>query len=180
MIPISNIPFPLMCLYWHGILCALAMMNYSFWIRFQAFLPQDYRNAYIAFCIIGLIGYATIGGPSFFISYKYGATHHSRVTKLQLGVVAMYFTSTLPMYCLHFYIVWLYGILYVLDGICFVLFLFSWLIGSIIVWFSYMYQVARFLQNQTGSDRQVAFAPKIGKVPQISFARPVAGQPMVV
>lgn len=92
----------------------------------------------------------------------------------------MYFTSVLPMYCLQFFVVYRHGILYVLDGICFALLLISWMVGTLVVWFSYMYQVARFLQTQTGADRQVAFAPKTGKVPQISFARPVAGQPAVV
>jgi hypothetical protein len=175
-----HVPFPLICLYWHGIICALATMNYSFWVRFQDFLPQDFKNGYIAFCIIGFIGYAVVGGPSFFISYKYGATHHTRITKLQLGVVVMYFSSVLPLFWLEFYITYKHGILYVLDGICLGMFLISWVVGSLVVWFSYMYQVARFLQNQTGADRQVAFAPKVGKMPQISFVRPVAGQPMIV
>jgi hypothetical protein len=159
------------------------MMNYSIYLRFQddAIAPLELRNTYIAFCVIGLAVYAFVAGPMFYYAFKYGPSKKSRSAKLRVGLVSMYFASTFPLFIMELYMIYTNGaILNVLDGMCFVLLLISWATNSIVVWFIYMWMVARFLHSHTGADREVMIAPPAKKEPYLSYARTVPGQPPVV
>lgn len=185
-----NVPFALLFLFWHGTLCVLAIFNYSFWMRFQddSIVESNVRDAYAAFAAIGMISYTFAAGPLFFYSYKYGSTKKSRAVKLRLGCGIIYFTSSLPIFILELWIGYNNRrIVHVLDGMVLVLSFMSWALGSLIVWFVYMWEVARFLQSQTGANRQVMFNPRYN--PQGEVAPPYltavasrhhSGQPSVV
>ena len=163
MATVLHIPFPLVLLYWYGITCALQMFDYALWVRFQdnnKALSQDLQSAYLAFCVIGLVAYVFIGGPMFFLGYKYSPTQKARDKKIRIGLMIMYFTSTLPMFLLELTIVWNQNITYVLQGICFVLQLFAWVFGSFAVWFVYMWQVAKLWHVYRGGGRQLVFQQK--------------------
>jgi hypothetical protein len=183
---VLNIPFPLVFLYWHGISAALAMLNYSLWVRFQTgFLSEDLRNTYLAFCIIGLLVYGFIGGPMFFLGYKYSSTQKARDKKVRIGLVAMYFASTLPLFLIDLYIVWYYGVLYVLQGVVFVLELIAWSTGSFAVWFIYMWQVAKLVHTKRCGSRQMQFQSTYAmdsiKPPHaMSRTKALHGQPDVI
>lgn len=185
-----NIPFPLIFLFWHGTICILAIFNYSFWMRFQSddIVLSDVQNAYLAFCIIGMGAYTFAAGPMFFYSYKYGSTKKSRAGRMRLGSMVIYFASSAPIFVLELYIAYKNKrVVHVLDGMVLILSFISWSSGSLIVWFAYMWEVARFLQNQTGANRQVMFNPRFNPDGDVappyltavaSRARP--GQPAVV
>jgi hypothetical protein len=183
---VLHVPFPLVFLYWYGIATSLAMLNYALWVRFQAEkLSEDLRNAYLAFCVIGTIVYVFVGGPMFFLGYKYSTTQKQRDKKIRIGLVAMYFASTLPLFLMDLFIVWDNGVLYVLQGIVFVLELISWSTGSFAVWFIYMWQVAKFVHIRRCGHRQIQFQqqntnPIESLKPPLGLSRSLPGQPDVI
>jgi hypothetical protein len=186
----KNVPFSLLFLFFHGAVCVLATFNYSFWMRFQNNLVvgEIVRQAYLAFTIIGFTAYVLGAAPLFFYSYKYAASQKSGAVKLRLGIAIIYFLSSLPIFALELAIAYSnQKIVSVLDGIVLVLSLIAWAFGSLVVWFVYMWEVARFLQSQTGASRQVMFNPRYN--PQGDVAPPYLtavanrfhpGQPAVV
>lgn len=192
MAVVLHIPFPLLFLYWYGLTCALAMFNYSLWVRFQDDLvSDDLQNTYLAFSIIGLIAYVFLGGPMFFVGYKYSQTQKNRDKRVRIGLVVMYFASTLPLFLMDLYFVWQHGVLHVLQGICFVLQVVAWSTGSFAVWFIYMWQVAKLWHTKRGSGRQLQFQQPVGGMRdgmspnmrpplQWSAAKPLPGQPDVI
>jgi hypothetical protein len=175
---------PLAMLYWHFCVNVLAIFNYSFWVRFEKDrLSDDLRNTYLAFCIIGMVAYAVVGGPGFFTAYKYSRDKKSRGRKIRIGVIGMYFLSTWVLFILDLYIIWQYGVLNVLQGICFFLQWFTWTMESFATWFFYMWQVARFLHGKTGTDRLVMFSEQgmqLRVPPPLTWSKPLPGQPDVV
>lgn len=185
-----QLPVALLFLFWHGTISVLALFNYSFWMRFQntAIVDSGVQDAYLAFSIIGLAAFAFGAGPMFFFSFKYGATNKARAGKLRLGIVIMYLTSSCPLFLLELYIAYTnLDIVHVLDGMLLILLFMSWGVGSIIVWFVYMWEVSRFLQHHTGANRHVAYLQRqelerTGKIqPHVTVAaRPLPGQPAVI
>lgn len=185
-----NVPFALLFLFFHGVLCVLITMNYSFWMRFQDdnIVGATIREAYLAFTIIGFAAYVFGAGPLFFYAYKYAANQKAGAVKLRLGIAVIYFFSSLPIFVLEVAIAYSnLTIVNVLDGMVLVLTLCAWSFGSVVVWFIYMWEVARFLQSQTGASRQVMFNPRYN--PQGEVAPPYLtavanrfhpGQPAVV
>ena len=176
--------FPLIFLFWHFCVNVLAIFNYSVWMRFELErVNENVRNTYLAFVIIGMCAYAFIGGPSFFTAYKYSTNVKSRSRKIRIGTVGMYFGSTVVLFIIDLYIVWLHGIVHVLQGIVFILQWITWTLGSFAVWFFYMWQVARFLHSKTGTDRLVIFSEQGQQVrvpPPLTWSKPLPGQPDVV
>jgi len=185
-----TIPFALIFLFYHGVVCVLSIFNYSFWMRFQGddTVISDVRTTYLAFCIVGMVAYTFGAAPLFFYSYKYGSSSKVRAGRLRLGSILIYFTSSFPIFAMELYIAYINRrVVYVLDSIVLVLAFAAWSTGSLIVWFSHMWEVARFLQSQTGANRQVMFNPRFN--PQGETAPPYltavanrarSGQPAVV
>lgn len=159
-------------------------------MRFQSdyVVGQVVREAYLAFAIIGFAAYLFGAGPLFFFAYKYATSQKSGAVKLRLGIAIIYFFSSLPIFCLELAIAYSnQKIVHVLDGMVLVLTLIAWSFGSIVVWFVYMWEVARFLQSQTGASRQVMFNPRYNPHGEIAppYLTAVAnrfhpGQPAVV
>jgi hypothetical protein len=153
----SAIPHALILLYWYGLTISLAMFNYSTWVRFAAdLIADDTMQTYLAFAIIGVLAYAFVGGPLFFMAYKYSSTAKVRAKRLRIGLAVMYFSSTLPLFLLDLYFIWSFGVVNVLQVICFILQLVAWIFGSFAVWFIYMWQVAKYIHIYRGGGRQVA------------------------
>lgn len=168
----------------------LAIFNYSFWMRFQTRLtcPESLKSPYLAFCIIGMITYVFCGGPLFFFSYKYARDKKTQTTKLRIGIVAMYFMSSLPLWIMELWLMYNnMAVVSVLDGMVFSLSFVSWSIGTIVVWFIYMWEISRFLQSQTGAHRQVMFNPQLAPNGEVAppyltavASRVLPGQPAFV
>ena len=155
---VYHVPWAIVFLFWYGITTSLAQLNYSIWIRFQdSFLDEDLINTYLAFCIIGLVAYVFGGGPMFFTGFKYATTQQSRSRRIRIGMVIMYFASTLPLFIMDLFIVWRHGVLNVLQGLMFVLQLVAWTTGSFAVWFIYMWAVASFIHARRGGGRELMY-----------------------
>lgn len=161
---VIHVPTALIALYWYFVVQVLAIFLYATWVRFQLDLfSQDFINTYLAFAIIGMLGYAFGGGPFFFAAFKYSRTAKSRSLRTRIGLVVMYFTSTLPLFIMDLWIVYNNGIVNVLQGICFVIQLVSWFFGSFAVWFIYMWQVAKFVHKRRGGGRPIMFQQGVGQ-----------------
>lgn len=181
---VLNIPFPLLYLFWYGCTTVLVILNYSLWVRFERQLfSDDFRNFYLACCILGMLTYAAITGPYFFNAYKYSTTEQSRYRKMRIGLVSIYFSHVCPLFVSELWIAYHYGVLYVLDGIVFVLLLVTFFVGTFSVWFIYMWQVARLLHRKSGNERLVMFTAKQQTaltMPPLSHVRQIPGQPEIV
>jgi hypothetical protein len=180
--------FPLVCLYWHGINCILSIFNYAFWLRFRNDLSgindvKDFANTYLAFVIIGMLGYVMGGGPLFFTSYKYVTNAKARSRRLQAGVVVMFLTEDLVLFWMDLWMVYFNGILHPLQGITFVVKFISGVFGCVVVWFVYMWRICRILHERTITDRSAMAPPTLLHqqvvVPPV-WSKPLPGQPDVV
>ena len=182
----ANIPFALIFLYWYGMLSILAIINYVSYIRqqYRHFdRNEDVINAYLAFCILGMICYAGITGPSFFQAHKYATTYKARNRQIQLGLLAIYFIETFPMFFIELYLVYFFGIGTVIQGMLFFLQFMTVVVGSIMVWFIYMWRVAKLLHHKTGlaRDAQLAVArQQLRLQPPVPSTKPLPGQPRVI
>ena len=186
---VLHMPFPLLFLYWYGILTSLSVFNFALWVRFQHddVISFDLRWTYFAFCLIGTLAYVFAGGPMFFFGYKYSATQKARDKKVRIGLCVSYFTSTLPMFLMDLFFVWDHGILHVLQGVVFVLQLISWSTGSFAVWFIYMWQVAKVVHTKKCGGRQLVFEqqnfrPIDSLKPPLGYStgKALPGQPAVI
>eukprot|EP00759_Apiculatamorpha_spiralis_P049427 PhF_6_TR44251/c3_g1_i3/m.68081 len=119
----ANIPFSLIFLYWYGIISVLVVINYVSYIRFQnsVFQNQDVINSYLAFAILGMLCYAAIAAPSFFQAHKYATSYKTRNKQIQIGLVAIYWIQTFPMFFIELYLVYFFDFGTVIQGVLFFL-----------------------------------------------------------
>eukprot|EP00760_Papus_ankaliazontas_P011902 PhM_4_TR15104/c0_g1_i1/m.26203 len=182
----SNIPFPLIMLFWYGILSVLLVFEHVLYIRFR---EQDYSNspdvipAHLAFAILGMICYAAISGPSFFQAHKYANSYKARNRQIQTGIVAIYVFQTFPMFFVQLYILYFYDFGHVLQAITFFLQLGTIVVGTIVVWFIYMWRISKMLHHKTGlaRDAQISAArQQVHLQPPPPPSKALPGMPRII
>ncbi|CAJ1009880.1 hypothetical protein Q4I28_005194 [Leishmania naiffi] len=153
---VLRISVPLMCFFYHFVVMIVTFVNYIIVVRLQD-SPQVLRSAYLAFCVIEAVAYATGAGPLFVYSYKYGKTSADRLSRLLCGIAIMFLFSSVPMLFIEVaqFLSFDYQFRHPLDGTVFFLHGIAWIFGGCIAWFAYMRVVADYLQRWRGPERQI-------------------------
>eukprot|EP00755_Sulcionema_specki_P035088 Sspe_Gene.21408::Locus_8020_Transcript_1_1_Confidence_1.000_Length_1537::g.21408::m.21408 len=143
---------PLTLLYWYGGSGAFSMANYVGWVRFQEdLLGATVLRAYLSFVVILLVVYFAVAGPLFFRAEFYikgPALARSRLAHVHTGVGVLWVLVDTPLLALDLSIAYNHGFYVVLQGICFILRLTSWLSGFFLLWFLGMRRATRWIHKR--------------------------------
>eukprot|EP00759_Apiculatamorpha_spiralis_P050460 PhF_6_TR4770/c0_g1_i1/m.6581 len=149
----TSLNLPVIYIYWFLVLTQFSLTNYVYWVRFQSNLESRIQQGYLAFVIISQITYWVLAGPFFFYANKYPYGTKDRNNKICVGLISYFVLADAPLWLLDVRIVYSYGWINVIQGICFVLRTVSFMIHSHVVWFIYLWKATKYVhqQSQEGS-----------------------------
>lgn len=70
----------------------------------------------------------------------------TRRNRLAAGMVIIYFLHVMPCWMIEFSVVWNFGWFSILQGTSFIMLTMSFIVESLLVWISYVWQMAGFMQ----------------------------------
>jgi len=156
----DQLPIILFFMCWYCVENVIPLANYIVWVRNQTtMLTPELRITYITFVGIALVVYFA---PVLYLFVRACMYHSGRRFMQQeprarhylwYGIAAVYFFADKPLFIIEFYIVYHFGYHHLLQTCSFLLKTISWLLGSVVVWVSYVWWMSRKLQNRSDAAR---------------------------
>lgn len=141
----SKLPVALLLYFLLDLVFSVA--NYVAFIRHEtAKYGKDFVKGYLAFVVLGIVFFAAVGGLMWVWAARYSITHKDRRRRTALGLVSVYLSNVLPLFILEYHAYLCCGWVEGYRGFCFVWKTFSFLGASILVWLSYAWRGARFME----------------------------------
>lgn len=153
-LPIRVPRLSLLILFWHPVVNAISAFNWLFFTSDETnLLGSQLTRAHIAFNVIGALVYLILSAVFIFWPYRFGAfmLGKTRRNRLALGSILVYFSHILPCWMIEFAVVWNHGWFSVLQGTSFVLLTMSFIVETVVVWVSYIWHMAGFMQANYGN-----------------------------
>jgi hypothetical protein len=151
---IRGVSFPLVLLNIHFVATIFSWFNWRYFInQEQSLLGDSTPRLYVAFCVIGTVGFFLIGSLYMYAAYRWAAflREKSRRNRMLSGAAIAYLSHILPLWIIEFSIIWEYGWMTLLQGAHFVFLSMIWICETLLVWLAYTWHASGFLHQKYGS-----------------------------
>eukprot|EP00760_Papus_ankaliazontas_P028824 PhM_4_TR4004/c0_g3_i1/m.102906 len=140
--------------WWFAEIWISALCWWFFLSEEEPLLGRSLPRVHIAFNIIGGIVYIFISSVFMFWPYRYGhcMLAKRRRQRISIGVLFVYFFRDSPCWFIELYVLWTHGFVSEIQGISFMLTAITWSIGTLIVWYRYMWTMAKYFQSIYGDE----------------------------
>jgi threonine/homoserine/homoserine lactone efflux protein len=141
----SKVPVALLIYFMVDILFSLT--NFLAYVRHEEDrYGKDFVKAYLAFVVLGLVFFGALASVLWVWAARYSTSHKERRRRTALGVVVVYLSNVLPLFIMEYHAILCCGWVSGIQGFCFVLKTISWLGASVMVWLSYTWRAARWME----------------------------------
>eukprot|EP00659_Diplonema_papillatum_P008101 gene8101-12459_t len=158
---------PIIFIVWYGTLIVLSLITYIAWVRPSKALSSNTQGAYVAFLVIAMAVFFTVGSISFWWAAVKTLTVKERDGKIQLGIGSMFLASDVPFFLINLVMYFNYGFsTNLLQGMDFGLRMISFSFGFLFLWILYIQKFADYFHGR-GYNRRPIDAP-----PGVPYASP--------
>ena len=150
---LRGVSFPLFLLNIHFVATIFSWFNWRYFIaNEESLLGSSQPKLYLAFCIIGTVGFFLIGSLYMFASYRWSSflREKSRRNRVLSGAAIAYMSHILPLWIMEFGFVWTYGWMTLLQAVHFVFLSMIWIVETLIVWLGYTWHASGLLHEKYG------------------------------
>eukprot|EP00760_Papus_ankaliazontas_P020747 PhM_4_TR18494/c0_g1_i2/m.44939 len=141
----SKVPVVLIAYYLFDLILSLA--NYLHYYRHEeATYGLDFVKGYLAFVVLGLLFFGAVASVLWVWAARYSVSHKDRRRRLMWGVFVVYLSNVLPLWIMEYHAFLCCNVGNEFQRFCFAMKTITWLLTSTLVWLSWAWRAARWLE----------------------------------